>query len=183
LGAELANTLDSYGIKRFPTTIKNPAANMVERVHQTLVGNLLRVYELEEYELPRGDPWSNILASAAWAIRSTFHTTLGATPGQFVYGKDMLLELSFKANWKNIKERRMAHIEDSNQRKNAKRISHTYRVGDLVSKDRNQLQPKLHRPHDGLYTIDKVYTNGTLKIRKGIMSEKVSTCRINPYKT
>jgi hypothetical protein len=174
--------LDSYGIKRVPTTIKNPAANMVERVHQTL-GNLLRVYELEEYEFPRGDPWSNILASAAWAIRSTFHTTLGATPGQLVYGRDMLFDLSFKANWKNIKERKMAHIEDSNQRKNAKRINHTYCVGDLVSKDQNQLQPKLHRPLDGPYTIDKVYTNGTLKIRKGITSEKVSIHRVNPYNT
>jgi hypothetical protein len=58
--------------------------------------------------------------------------------------------------------------KDSNQRKNAKRISHKYCVGELVSKDQNQLQPKLHRPRDGPYTIDKVYTNGTLKIRKGI---------------
>jgi hypothetical protein len=136
-----------------------------------------------EYEFPRGDPWSNILASAAWAIRSTFHTTLGATPGQLVYGQDMLFDLSFKANWKNIKERKMARIEDSNQRKNAKQINHTYCVGDLVSKDRNQLQPKLHRPHDGPYTIDKVYTNVTLKIRKGITSEKISICRVNLYKT
>jgi hypothetical protein len=77
--------------------MKNPAANMVERVHQT-PGNLLRVYELEEYEFPCGDPWSNILASAAWAICSTFHTMLGATPGQLVYGQDMLFDLSFKAN-------------------------------------------------------------------------------------
>jgi hypothetical protein len=107
---------------------------MVERVHQTL-GNLLRVYELEEYEFPRGDPWSNILASAAWAICSTFHTALGATPGKSVYGRDMLFDLSFKANWKNIKERKMARIDDSNQCRNAKQISHTYRVGDLVSKD------------------------------------------------
>jgi hypothetical protein len=134
LGAEFANTLDSFGIKRVPTTIKNPAANMVERVHQTLE-NLLRGYALNEYEFPNGDPWSNILASAAWAIRSMFHTTLGATPGQFVYGQDMLFDLSFKANWKNIKERKMARIEDSNQRKNAKRINHTYCAGDLVSKD------------------------------------------------
>jgi hypothetical protein len=119
LGTEFANTLDSYGIKRAPTTIKNPAANIVERVHQTL-GNLHRVYELEEYEFPCGDPWSNILASAAWAICSTFHTTLGATPGQLVYGQDMLFDLSLKANWKNIKERKRALIEDSNQRKNAK---------------------------------------------------------------
>jgi hypothetical protein len=130
LGAELANSLDSYGIKRVPTTNKNPAANMVERVHQTL-GNLLRVYELKEYEFHRGDSWSNILASAAWTICSTSHTTLGATPGQLVHGQDMLFDLSFKANWKNIKERKMARIDDSNQRKNAKRISHTHCVGDF----------------------------------------------------
>jgi hypothetical protein len=70
------------------------------------IGNLLRVYERKEYEFPRADPWSNILASAAWAICSTFHTTLGATPGQLVYGRDMLFDLSLKANWKNIKEKK-----------------------------------------------------------------------------
>jgi hypothetical protein len=108
---------------------------------------------------------------------------LGATPGQLVYGCDMLFDLSNKANWKNIKERKKAQIEESNKRKNAKRMNHTYQVGDLVSKDRNQLQPKLHRPRDGPYTIDKVYTNGTLKIRKGITSEKISIRRVNPYNT
>jgi hypothetical protein len=74
-----------------------------------------------------------------------------------------------------------SRIEDSNKRENAKRISHTYKVGDLVSKDRNQLQPKLHKPRDGPYTIEKVYTNGTLKIRKGIMSEKISIRRVKAH--
>jgi len=180
LGAEFANTLTNYGIKCVPTTIKNPAANMVERIHQTL-GNLLRVYELENYEFPRGDPWSNILASAAWAIRSTVHTTTGATPGQLIYGRDMLFDLAFKADWNEIRNRKRARIEDSNQRENAKRIRHQYNIGDLVTKDRNQLQPKLHRPRDGPYIIDKVYTNGVVKIRKGIISEKVSLRRINPF--
>ena len=180
LGAEFANTLDSYGIQRVPTTIKNPAANMVERVHQTL-GNLLRVYELEKYDFPRGDPWSNILASAAWAIRSTVHTTLDATPGQLVYGRDMLFDLAFKANWREIKERKRNRIEDSNKRENAKRVRHTYKVGDLVTKDRNQLQPKLHRPRDGPYTVVKVYTNGVVKIQDGVTYEKVSIRRIHPF--
>ena len=180
LGADFANTLDSYGIQRVPTTIKNPAANMVERVHQTL-GNLLRVYELEKYDFPRGDPWSNILASAAWAIRSTVHTTLDATPGQLVYGRDMLFDLAFKANWRNIKERKRSRIEDSNKRENAKRVRHTYKVGDLVTKDRNQLQPKLHRPCDGPYTVAKVYTNGIVKIQDGVTYEKVSIRRMHPY--
>jgi hypothetical protein len=64
--------------------------------------------------------------------------------------KIWLFDLSFKANWKNAKERKMAQFEESNQHKNAKRISHIYQVGDLVSKDRNRLQPKFHRPRDGL---------------------------------
>jgi hypothetical protein len=42
----------------------------------------------------------------------------------------------FKANWKNIKERKKTPIKDSNQRKNAKKISHTsYRVGDVGQTD------------------------------------------------
>ena len=180
LGADFTNTLDSYGIKRIPTTIKNPAANMVERVHQTL-GNLLRVYELEKFEFPKGDPWSNILASAAWAIRSTIHTTLGATPGQLIYGRDMLFDLSFKANWHEIRQRKKQRIEESNKKENSKRIPHTYRVGDLVSKDRNVIQPKLHKPRDGPYRIEKVYTNGVVKIRNGVQLEKVSIRRIHPY--
>jgi hypothetical protein len=81
------------------------------------------------------------------------------------------------------KKERWHPLKIQNQRKNGKQINHIYCVGDLVSKDRNQLQPKLHRPRDGPYTIDKVYTNGTLKTRKGIMSEKISICRINPYNT
>ena len=85
-----------------------------------------------------------------------YHTKLGATPGQLVYGRDMLFDLSFKANQKNIKDRKRARIEDSNQRENAKRIRHIYKVGDLVSKDRNQIQPKLQRPRDGPYTVEKI---------------------------
>ena len=93
----------------------------------------------------------------------------------------MLFDLAFKANWREIKEHKRNRIEDSNKRENAKRIRHTYRIGDLVTKDRNQLQPKLHRPRDGPYTVEKVYNNGVLKIRKGIVSEKVSIRRLNPY--
>jgi hypothetical protein len=89
--------------------------------------------------------------------------------------------LAFKADWNEIRNRKRARIEDSNQRENAKRIRHQYNIGDLVTKDRNQLQPKLHRPRDGPYIIDKVYTNGVVKIRKGIISEKVSLRRINPF--
>jgi hypothetical protein len=87
------------------TTAYNPQANgIIERVHLVL-GDALRTFELQERESDAMDPWSSFLASAAFAIRSTHHTTLGASPGQLVFGRDMLLPIKFKANWAEIKAR------------------------------------------------------------------------------
>jgi hypothetical protein len=49
LGKEFQELLQSYGVKSVSTTVKNPQANLVERVHQTL-GNMLRSYELEDHD-------------------------------------------------------------------------------------------------------------------------------------
>jgi hypothetical protein len=73
-------------------------------VHLVLA-DALRTFELQEREMDANDPWSSFLASAAFAIRSMYHTTLRATPGQLVFGRDMLLPIKFKANWAEIKAR------------------------------------------------------------------------------
>ena len=79
--------------------IKNPLANSIlERVHQVL-GNMLRTKNLQKYDFDEMDPWSELLGSVAWDICSTHHTTLQATPGQLVFGRDMLLNLKFVADW------------------------------------------------------------------------------------
>jgi len=64
ISAEFKELLESYGIKPSPTTIKNPKANFVERVHQTL-GNMLRTAELDEHTLDPYDPFTGILANCA----------------------------------------------------------------------------------------------------------------------
>jgi hypothetical protein len=50
------------------------------------------------------DPWGPFLSSAAYAIRSTFHTTLKATPGKIVFGRDMVLPIKFIADWGAIEQ-------------------------------------------------------------------------------
>jgi hypothetical protein len=58
------------------TTAYNPQANgIIERVHLVLA-DALRTYELQERELDPSDPWSSLIVSASFAIRSTYHTTL-----------------------------------------------------------------------------------------------------------
>jgi hypothetical protein len=69
--------------KAKPITVRNPQANaIVERVHQ-VIGNIIRTFELESNYLDEDDPWKGILSATAFAVRSTFHTTLRNTPGHW----------------------------------------------------------------------------------------------------
>ena len=92
------------------------------------------------------DPFSELLASAAFAIRSTVHTTLGATPGQLVFGRDMLLPIKFHADWAAIHVRRQDMMKKNNERENAKRIPHQYKVGDKVLLTIPGKRQKLSKP-------------------------------------
>jgi hypothetical protein len=49
------------------------------------INDSLRTAEIDGREKDEKDPWGPFLSSDAYAIRSTFHTTLKATPGQFVF--------------------------------------------------------------------------------------------------
>ena len=114
-----------YGIRCKFITTRNPAANsIIERVHQVL-GNLVRTFELQTNYLDEDEPWAGLLAAAAFAIRSTYHTMLKSTPGQLVYGRDMLLNMKHVANWDAITNPKRKMILKNNRRENAKRIPHT----------------------------------------------------------
>ena len=42
------------------------------------------------------------LSDAAWAIRSTNHTVLKASPGAAIFGRDMLFDISFKLTGRKL---------------------------------------------------------------------------------
>ena len=73
------------------------AGRRVNKQTNQVLGNMLRTYELEEKELNLKDPFSSFLSAAAYAIRSTYHTTLEATPAELVFGRNMFLPEQFKA--------------------------------------------------------------------------------------
>ena len=171
----------NYGITPKPSSDYNPQANStVERVHLTL-GNMLRSFELENQELDENDPWSSFLSSTAWAIRSTYHTILEATPGQLVFGRDMILPIQFKADWADIIQRKQRQIEKDNARENNKRQKYTYKIGDKVLLTKPGILPKLSVPREGPYKILKVHTNGTVRIQRGIVAMRVNIRRLTPY--
>jgi hypothetical protein len=113
---------ESHGIKHKPTTVKNPQANgILECVHQVL-GQMLCTAELDMAHSVTPDDVDVFLNNVAWAIRSTYHTVLKASPGAAVFGRDMLFNILFMTDWRKIGERRQSLTNRGNQHKNAKHI-------------------------------------------------------------
>ncbi len=72
--------------------IKNPQANgILERLHQVL-GQMLRTAELDMAETVTPDDVDVFLNNAAWAICSTYHTVLKASPGEAIFGRNILFD-------------------------------------------------------------------------------------------
>lgn len=178
---EFQELFQSYGIDGARATTENPQANsVVERVHGVL-GDMLRTFQLEHNEINPMDPWSDYLAAAAWAIRATYHTTLQASPAQLIFGRDMILNTTFRANWEAIRQRKQDRINKNNQRENALRAAHVYNVNDKVLVARKRIQRKLNLPRKGPYTITQVYSNGTVRIQRGVINERINIRHLTPY--
>ena len=72
-------------------------------MHQML-RYLIRSFELQDNPyLDLDDPWLGILAAFLFAMCSMYHTTLHAMPGQLVFGRDMILNTQYLADWTAIK--------------------------------------------------------------------------------
>jgi hypothetical protein len=81
--------VNKYGIKKKNSNPFNPQSNgIMQRFHLKL-NDSLRTAEIDGRKMDEKDPWGPFLASAAYAIRSTFHTTLKSTHGTAhkIYGR------------------------------------------------------------------------------------------------
>ena len=109
-GNEFHELIISYGIKSKPSTSRNPQSNgVIERVHQT-VHNMLRTFDLQIQPFNPIEPWQGYLNAVAYAIRSTYHTTLHATPAELVYGRDIIFDRANKPNWEEIRRLKQTMI-------------------------------------------------------------------------
>ena len=102
-------------------------------MHQVL-GDCLRSFNLKNKELNPNEPFED-LSAAAYAIRSAHHITLGYSPAQLVFGRDMFMPVNFEVDWEKIKLNKQRRIKKNNTRENRKRIAHKYHSGDLVTLD------------------------------------------------
>eukprot|EP00804_Cyclotella_cryptica_P005470 CCRYP_002993-RA/>CCRYP_002993-RA protein AED:0.21 eAED:0.21 QI:0/0/0/1/0/0/2/0/293 len=113
---------DSYGLKRKPTSVRNPQANAIlERVHQTIMA-MLRTADLDMADTVSESDIADFLTNAAWAVRSTYHTVLKTSPGAAIFGRDILFDVPYIADWSKIGEYRQKQKDKNTRRENASRI-------------------------------------------------------------
>jgi hypothetical protein len=89
-----------------------------------------------------------------------------AAPCQLVFGKDMIHNIAFRANWDQIQRRKQEIVNKSNQRENKSQIPYEYKVGDQVLLDTPGILRKSSTPCTGPYPVTNVYKNGTIRIQK-----------------
>ena len=173
--------LKEYGVKRKPTTIKNPQANgILERAHQTF-GNMLRTSGLDMAETVTQDSVKDFIDNAAWALRTTHHTVLGTSPGSAIFGRDMMFNVPFVADWTKIGEFRQAQTKRTLDCENTLRSDYDYAVGGQVLVRKDGILRKSETKWTGPYHITTVHTNGTIRIQRGALSERLNIRRVKPY--
>ncbi len=138
---------ETYGIKHKPTTIKNLQANAIlECLHQVL-GHMLRTSELNKAETITHDDVNVFLDNVAWAICSTYHTVLKASPGAAIFGCNMLFDTLFIADWNEIGDYRQPQTDLDTARINSKQVNYDYKVGDKVLVTQEGILSKAESPY------------------------------------
>ena len=171
---------NSCGIKRKPTTIKNPQGNAIcERVHQVL-GTMMRTAELDMADSVYPADIDIFIDNAVWAIRSTYHTVLKASPGAAIFGRDMLFNIPFVADWKQIGDYMQHQTDRSNKCENNKRVDYDYKVGDKILIRKVGILRKAESIwKKEPWTITTVHTNRTIRIQCGTKSERINVQRVS----
>ena len=119
-----------YGLKRKTITTRNPQSNaIIERIHQT-IENIIRTFGVSN--IVNNNPWSGILAATMFAVLTTYHIALQASPMQLVFGWYAILNIKRVAHWEYIRQRKQFWINHNNKRKNMLRNNHQYKVGDKI---------------------------------------------------
>eukprot|EP00804_Cyclotella_cryptica_P026090 CCRYP_013954-RA/>CCRYP_013954-RA protein AED:0.28 eAED:0.28 QI:0/0/0/1/1/1/2/0/538 len=157
-------------------TMIDPATSWFEIVE-------LPVSHFQELDIPTADldmaatinesDIADFLTNAAWAVRSTYHTVLKTSPGAAIFGRDMLFDIPYIADWSKIGEYRQRQTDKDTRQENASRIDWDYQPGDKVLLQKDGILRKTESRYESdPWTITSVHTNGTITVQRRTISER-----------
>ena len=69
------------------------------------------------------DPWVETLAYIAWVVGASYHHTIMPTPGQAIFGIDLLFNLVSVIDWRVVTAGKQHQVDIYNVRENAKQVT------------------------------------------------------------
>ena len=143
---------------------------------------MLHTSELDMAKTITPDDINVFLNNAAWDICSTYHTVLKASPGAAIFGRDMLFDIPFIADWNKIGDYRQGQTNLNTARKNSKQVNYDYKVGNKVLLTQEGILRKAESPYSKEpWTIMTVHTNGNIRIQCGTQLERLNIQRVTPF--
>ena len=127
------------------------------------------------------DDVATFICDAAYAIRSTHHTVLKCSPGAAIFGRDMLFDIPFIADWDKIGKYRQEQTNRNTERENKRRRDYDYVVGGKILIRKDGILRKGESRWQGPYTITQCHTNGTIRVQRGSKSERLNIRRVTPF--
>ena len=128
---------NDYGLKRKPIRTKNHQSNaIIKQIYKT-IRNIIRTFDVSN--IINNNPWSGILSTTMFDVRTTYHTTLQASSMQLVFRRYDIWNIKHVADWEHIWQRKYLRNNHNNKRENMHRNTHQYKVDGkiLVKRTKN----------------------------------------------
>ena len=71
---------------------------VLEQIHQ-VIGNLVQTCNITQSFVDEYEPQLGILAESEFSILSTTNRIKGYSPGQFIFGLDLILQIKHTVDW------------------------------------------------------------------------------------
>ncbi len=84
--------------------------------------SMLRTAEVDMADSVTASDIDTFLTNASWAIRSTYHKVLKASPGAAIFGRDMLCDIPYIADWNKIGVHRQCQTDLNTAPENLQRV-------------------------------------------------------------
>jgi hypothetical protein len=105
-----------------------------------------------------------------------------ASPGAAIFGRDMLFDILFIADWQKIGEHRQCLTDLNNARENKGRIDYDYKVGQKVLlRKEGILRNTESRGRKKPWLITSVHTNGTITVQCRNKIDRIYIRRVKPF--
>ena len=103
------------------------------------------------------------------------------TPGQDVFGKDILFNLAAVVDWRVVTAAKQRQEDIDNVIENTKWVTHDYTIGNQVYLEITGIYCKPDYRRQGPYRITEVFTKGTFRVQRRQVNEIINIIRLKPH--